>query len=114
MPRGGVIGLPPDALDRRPGRLPDLKREPIESATADREAGARFASDLIDVDGGPVNSQRVLDQGAAGSGEHRELSALDQVEVDVGAEAGARRRMDETLGIDLDVQGKTVFLGAFG
>jgi hypothetical protein len=38
----------------------------------------------------------------AASAQHRDRLALDQIEVDRGAEAGIHRRMDKTVAVDLD------------
>src|SRR5215471_17661550 len=44
------------------------------------------------------------------SAQHPDLLAFDQVEIDLGAEAGFARRVDETVAVDGDVFGEAVFL----
>src|SRR5271166_1250380 len=44
------------------------------------------------------------------SAQHPDLLALDQVEIDVGAETGFGRGVDEAVAVDGDVFGEAVFL----
>ena len=49
-------------------------------------------------------------QRASASTEHADLIAFDQIEIDVGAEAGLGGGVDEAVAVDGDLIGEAVFL----
>ncbi len=54
------------------------------------------------------------DDGLGSSAQHPDFFALDQLEIDLGAEARSGRRMDKAVAIDRDILRQSVFLHRVG